>query len=153
MSYRDCIARIAQAAGRKLSDDEIRGIYERVHQAALDIKAGRGDVKTGDLFPDIVSQAAQKAAADLMAEAAQQKRQAEMQVVKMSARMGEVQRIKELGIEKHQLDALDRTHFRNYDGKADVQSYESRFTGIRDMYSSKLLDTWHALGNDFLGFW
>lgn len=153
MSYRDCIARIAQAAGRKLSDDEIRGIYERVHQAALDIKAGRGDVKTGDMFPDIVSQAAQKAAADLMAEAAQQKRQAEMQVVKMSARMGEVQRIKELGIEKHQLDALDRTHFRNYDGKADVQSYESRFTGIRDMYSSKLLDTWHALGNDFLGFW
>ena len=90
MSYRDCIARIAQAAGRALTDDEIRGIYERVHQAALDIKAGRGDVKTGDLFPDIVSQAAQKAAADLMAEAAQQKRQAEMQVVKMSARMGEV---------------------------------------------------------------
>ena len=153
MSYRDCIARIAQAAGRKLSDDEIRGIYERVHQAALDIKAGRSDVKTGDLFPDIVSQAAQKAAADLMAEAAQQKRQAEMQVVKMSARMGEVQRVKALGVDKHQLDALDRTHFRNYDGKADVQSYESRFTGIRDMYSSKLLDTWHALGNDFLGFW
>ena len=153
MSYRDCIARIAQAAGRKLSDDEIRSIYERVHKAALDIKAGRGDVKTGELFPDIVSQAAQKAAADLMAEAAQQKRQAEMQVVKMSARMGEVQRVKELGIEKHQLDALDRTHFRNYDGKVDVQSYEARFTGIRDMYSSKLLDTWHALGNDFLGFW
>lgn len=153
MSYRDCIARIAQAAGRKLSDDETRGIYERVHQAALDIKAGRGDVKTGDLFPDIVSQAAQKAAADLVAEAAQQKRQAEMQVVKMSARMGEVQRIKELGVDEHQLDALDRTHFRNYDGKADVQSYESRFTGILDMYSSKLLDTWHALGNDFLGFW
>ncbi len=41
MSYADCIRSITQAAGRDLSDKEVAAIYERVHKAALDIKAGR----------------------------------------------------------------------------------------------------------------
>ena len=66
MSYRDCVLRVAQAAGRQLTDDEVRAIYERVHKAALDIKAGRAEAKTGDIFDNIVQQAARRAADDLI---------------------------------------------------------------------------------------
>ena len=41
MSYWNCLGTLAKAAGRALTDDEALAIFERVHQAALDIKAGR----------------------------------------------------------------------------------------------------------------
>lgn len=41
MAYQHCIGRLQQAAGRELTDKEVQRIFERIHRAALDIKAGR----------------------------------------------------------------------------------------------------------------
>ena len=43
MSYVNCIKALSQAAGRELSDAEVQDVYERIHKAALDIKAGRAE--------------------------------------------------------------------------------------------------------------
>ena len=45
MAARDCIKRLQDIAGRELTDDEVSAVFERIHKAALDIKAGR--VKEG----------------------------------------------------------------------------------------------------------
>ena len=89
MAWTDCIARLAQAAGRALSDDEVTAIFERIHKAALDIKAGRAqpdDVGLGNklgkdlgvgLSQDQMIQAVAKRAADeLLHQAAVRERQA-----------------------------------------------------------------------------
>ena len=83
MAYSDCIRRLAQAAGRALSDDEVEAIYSRIHKAARDIKAERlqGGEKLGgkvaqkigadaDLTEDLITAAARRAAEDLQAQAA-----------------------------------------------------------------------------------
>lgn len=150
MSYRDCVARIAQAAGRTLSDEEIRGIYERVHKAALDIKAGRAEAKTGDIFDNFVQQAAKRAADDLIHEAAVQQKQAQLQVMAMSARLADADANAAAGL--NPLKAVERTIVRDFSGKTNVESLEQRVAGHQAYFRSKLLQTWDALGNDWLGF-
>ena len=150
MSYRDCIARIAQAAGRSLTDDEIRGIYERVHKAALDIKAGRAEAKTGDLFEPFVQQAAQRAAAELIHEAEVKQKQAQLQITALSARAADTDANIAAGL--NPLKAVERTIVRDYSGKTNVESLEQRVAGHQAYFRSKLLQTWDALGNDWLGF-
>ncbi len=150
MSYRDCVARIAQAAGRTLTDDEVRGIYERVHKAALDIKAGRAEAKTGDIFDNFVQQAAKRAADDLIHEAAVQQKQAQLQVMAISARLADADANAAAGL--NPLKAVERTIVRDYSGKTNVESLEQRVAGHQAYFRSKLLQTWDALGNDWLGF-
>lgn len=150
MSYIHCIARLKQAAGRDLSDAEIAGIYERLHKAALDIKAGKADTKNGTLpgVPENPIQAvAKEAAAQLMAEAAKQQQQTQLQLVKMSARLRENKAMTDAGIGP--LDAVDREVFRNYDGKADVTSLEQIITGKQSYYGIKLSQVLEGLGNSF----
>ena len=150
MSYRDCVARIAQAAGRTLTDEEIRGIYERVHKAALDIKAGRAEAKTGDLFEPFVQQAAQRAAAELIHEAEVKQKQAQLQITALSARAADTDANIAAGL--NPLKAVERTIVRDYSGKTNVESLEQRVAGHQAYFRSKLLQTWDALGNDWLGF-
>lgn len=150
MSYRDCILRVAQAAGRELSEKEIASIFERVHKAALDIKAGRTDIKTGDMFDDVVRQAAKRAADDLIHEAAVKQRQAQLQVAKLGARMGDAEVMRAAGIAP--LEAVERTIRRSYDGKTNVESMEQRVAGHKAYFGRRLVETWTALGDDFLGF-
>lgn len=150
MSYRDCILRVAQAAGRELSEKEIASIFERVHKAALDIRAGRTDIKTGDMFDDVVRQAAQRAADDLIHEAAVKQRQAQLQVAKLGARMGDAEAMRAAGIAS--LEAVERTIRRSYDGKTNIESMEQRVAGHKAYFGRRLVETWAALGDDFLGF-
>lgn len=150
MSYRDCILRVAQAAGRELSEKEIASIFERVHKAALDIKAGRTEARTGDMFDDVVRQAAKRAADDLIHEAAVKQRQAQLQVAKLGARMGDAEVMRAAGIAP--LEAVERTIRRSYDGKTNVESMEQRVAGHKAYFGRRLVETWTALGDDFLGF-
>jgi len=150
MSYRDCVARIAQAAGRNLSDDEIRGIYERVHKAALDIKAGRAETKTGDMFDAFVSQAAQKAAADLIHEAAVKQAQAKLQVTALAGRVEDMRALLAAGVKP--LEAVKDLIARDYSGRTNVESLEQRVAGHQAYFGRRLMDAWDALGNDWLGF-
>ena len=150
MSYRDCVARIAQAAGRTLTDEEIRGIYERVHKAALDIKAGRAEAKTGDIFDNIVQQAAKRAADDLIHEAAVKQKQAQLQITALSARAVDADANIAAGLKP--LEAVEKTIVRDYSGRSKVESLEQRVAGHQAYFRSKLLRTWDALGNDWLGF-
>lgn len=150
MSYRDCVARIAQAAGRTLTDEEVRGIYERVHKAALDIKAGRAEAKTGDLFDSFVSQAAKRAADELIHEAAVKQKQAQLQVMALSARAADADANISAGL--NPLKAVERIIVRDFSGKTNVESLEQRVAGHQAYFRSKLLQTWDALGNDWLGF-
>lgn len=150
MSYRDCVMKIAQAAGRSLTEEEIRGIYERVHKAALDIKAGRAAAKTGDIFDNFVQQAAKRAADELIHEAAVKQKQAQLQVMAMSARMADADANAAAGL--NPLKAVERTIVRDYSGKTNVESLEQRVAGHQAYFRSKLLRTWDALGNDWLGF-
>jgi hypothetical protein len=149
MSYRDCITRLAQAAGRELSDVEVRNIYERVHKAALDIKAGRAEAKTGDMFDNIVQQSAKLAADELIREAAIKQQQAHLQISKLSARLGEKETMIQSGVKP--LDSVDREIFRNYDGKTDVASLEQTITGYKSYFNSKLAVVMEGLGRKWWG--
>lgn len=150
MSYRDCVMKIAQAAGRSLTEEEVRGIYERVHKAALDIKAGRAAAKTGDIFDNFVQQAAKRAADELIHEAAVKQKQAQLQVMALSARLADADANAAAGL--NPLKAVERTIVRDYSGKTNVESLEQRVAGHQAYFRSKLLRTWDALGNDWMGF-
>jgi len=160
---RDCIARLTAAAGRNLTDKEVSAIFERIHQAALDVRAGRvqgqdvtiggragksiGAGKPGDM---ILQEAVQRAAADMEAEAALREKQAELQLIMVGARQADMERIEAAGMAP--LDAVEKTITRDYTGRLDVTSLEQKATGYRDYFNRRLLETWDALGNDFLGF-
>jgi len=167
MSYMNCIRALAQAAGRELTTDEAIDIYKRVHQAALDIKAGRAEVGSDVKMPKqlgldlsgkagaddaqtLVARAAERAAAEMEAEAAGIERDAHLQLIAMGARLADVDTIKTAGLDS--LDAVDNTLMRNYKGKFNSQSMEQLSEGYRAYFGSKLLDAWKALGDDFLGF-
>jgi hypothetical protein len=162
MAYGDCIARLQQAAGRVLTDDEVKAIFERIHRAALDIKAGR--VSPADIIAGkgkaaqavgaagdaIVRQAAERAAAELAAEAALKARQDALQVLKLKARMEDVDRLVASGLKD--LDAIEKTITRDYTGHFNLESLEQRVAGHKAYFGRKLMSTWEALGDDFLGF-
>lgn len=171
MAYRDCITAMARAVGRELSDDEVAAIFERVHKAALDIKAGRPE--TPDLFlqqdkrfdglkidlkdkgqmfaaDDLIGRAAERAAAELMADAANAERRAHQQIVRLQARTADVQRLQATGLSA--LDAVDRLIARDYSGRVNVASLEQVELGYQTYFLRKLHETWNALGNDFVGF-
>lgn len=163
MAYEKCIDRLSQAAGRDLTDKEVSAIFERVHKAALDIKAGRaapGDVELGKKLTKqlgvgqsadtIVQEAAQRAAAELEHEAAQRERQANLQVTRLAARMADADANKAAGLKP--LDAVERTIVRDYTGKTNVESLEQRAAGHQANLTRRLMATWDALGNDWLGF-
>lgn len=161
MAYERCIARLEAAARRKLTDAEVERVFERVHKAALDIKAGRleaGEVKMGGKLGrelgqganDVISQAAEKAAVDLAAEAAIAKRNAYLQLVKLGARQGDVERNLEAGAKP--LEAVEKTIVRDFSGRTNVESLEQKVMGYQTYLGGKLVRAWEALGNDWLGF-
>ena len=166
MSARDCITRVQAAAGRQLSDKEVEAVFARIHQAALDIKAGRkapADVGLGrklekeiagkpgaDDARSMMQKVAERAAEQLEAEAAAAERQAYLQVVQLGARMKDYADMVKAGTAP--LDAVRATIARDYTGKIKVESLEQRAMGMNDYYRSKLLPVWDALGNDFMGF-
>lgn len=153
MSYLHCIARLQQAAGKQLSDDEVRNIFERIHKAALDIKAGRATtIKSGmgKGADDVITNAAKEAAAQLQAEAAQKQRQAHLQVTRLAARIADVDGMTAKGVKP--LDAVEKTITRDYSGRVNVESLEQRTAGHKAYFGAKLLGTWDSLGKDWLGF-
>lgn len=163
MSYLNCLGTLAKAAGRALTDDEAQAIFERVHQAALDIKAGRAspadvtlgkklgkDLGVGTSQDPIIRQAAERAAAELAHEAALKERQAHLQVVAMGARLSDAMTNRAVGLAP--LDAVERTIVRDYSGASKVESLEQRVAGHSADLQRRLLPTWNALGDDFLGF-
>ena len=166
MSARDCINRVQAAAGRQLSDKEVEAIFSRIHQAALDVKAGRkapADITMGkalekelvgkpgaDDARSLMQKVAEAAAEKLEADAAAAERQAYLQVVQMGARMKDYADMRAAGTAP--LDAVKATVARDYTGKIKVESLEQRSMGLTDYYRAKLLPVWDALGNDFLGF-
>lgn len=162
--YRNCIDALAKAAGRKLSDDEVNSIFERVHKAALDIKAGRveggatnlsGKVakKVGvdpALAEDLVVAAARRAAEDLEARADLIERQAELQLVRLGSRQADIERLKASGVAP--METPEKILARDYSGRTNVESLEQKVFGYQAYFNRRLMDTWEALGNDFLGF-
>lgn len=161
MAARDCIKRLQDIAGRELTDDEVSAVFERIHKAALDIKAGR--VKEGlDLQSGLegigaaqqgtmlIYEAAQVAAAELQHQADLSMKRANLQVLKLGARSGDYQTLKSAGLAP--LDAVKSTIARDYSGKSKTASLEQMVMGYSDYFSAKVLKTWDALGNDFLGF-
>lgn len=161
MSYANCIRAITQAAGRELSDAEVMAIYERVHKAALDIKAGRASAadiyagkKVSAIAPgsadDLVRAAAERAAADLMHEAQVRERQALLQVAALGSRSTDAQSLRASGLAP--LDAVEKLIVRDYSGRLNVQSLEQRVAGYTAELGRQLGKTWEALGNDWLGF-
>lgn len=153
MAYQHCIARLTQAAGRNLTDDEVQGIFERIHKAALDVKAGRttaGTAGMGAAVDNVVAQAAKEAAAQLIHEAQVKQKQAHLQLTRMAARIGDVDAMIAKGIDP--LAAVENTIARDFSGRVDVESLEQRVTGHKAYFGRKLMSTWDALGRDWLGF-
>lgn len=154
---------MARAAGRELSDAEIAAVFSRIHKAALDIKAGRAEVGevglgaklekrlgVGEEGGTIVQEAAARAARELEHEAMVRERQAYLQLLAIGGMRGEVGKLMDTGLSP--IEAVDRTIFRDYSGKLNVESLEQMVMGYRTTFQRKLMDTWHALGDDFLGF-
>jgi hypothetical protein len=162
--YADCLRKLAQAAGRTLTDKEIHAIYSRVEQAARDVRAGR--VEGSDITAPkravksmgvdqgeanlLVQEAAQRAAADLEREAALAERQANLQLVRLGSRQADVERMTQTGTKP--MDAVERTLARDYSGRVNVVSLEQSVEGYKSYFSRRLTETWEALGSDYLGF-
>lgn len=166
--YRDCIARLVQAAGRPLTDAEVSAIFERIHKAALDIKAGRiagGDLKMGagklkDVQKDIkaagenpntlLQEAAQYAAAELEREAALAERQANLQLIRVGSRQADIDSLRNAGVPA--IAAPEKILARDYSGKTNIESLEQKVAGYQAYFGRQLMSTWDALGDDYLGF-
>lgn len=169
--YRDCLTALARAAGRELTDEEVRAVFERIHKAALDLKAERTtpekitaarrgaakevtaevDAKMGEGTADLlVTMAAERAAADLEAEAAKAEQRAYLQVVRLGARTADAARMESSGLSP--LQAVGVQLARDYTGRVNVDSVEVRAAGYRAEFERRVLSTWEALGDDFLGF-
>ena len=163
--YRNCITALAKAAGRQLTDEEVAAVFERVHKAALDIKAGRAapeDVGLGrgrrtqglaEEVPqadDLVRRAAQRAAEQLEAEAAKAEQRANLQVARIAGRMADAGGVEASGLKP--LEAVDRLIARDYSGRVNVASLEQVEFGYQTYFLRKLMTTWEALGNDYMGF-
>lgn len=151
MAYFNCKARLEQAAGKALTDDELQDIFERINRAANDIKAGRNTPPAGRTgLAGVIDAVSQEAAAQKVAEAERAERNTAMQVVKLSTNWANVQEGVKAGLSP--LDALSRLIVNRADGRMNVQSLESRYAGIATDMKRRIQDTWLALGNDFLGF-
>ena len=145
MSYIDCLKRIAQAAGRELADDEVYAIYKRVHKAALDIKAGRGEpgdiglgkigkkIGVGKSQDQMIQEVAQRAAFDLVYEANFKERQAQLQVIAISGRADDMARLQQQIPTKPDAPfrAVDSLIARDYSGRTNIESVEQRVAGVR----------------------
>lgn len=79
MNHLKCIERLNKAAGRKLSDDEVAAIFDRLN-AKLGIKAGKP--RPGKLTPAEIREAGNRAAADLEREAVEHERKAADEVLR-----------------------------------------------------------------------
>jgi hypothetical protein len=158
-----CVRRLEQAAGRALTDKEVDGIFKRIHKAALDIKSGKVDVQdvgvgkalgkvvgATDENNVLIQRAADYAANELKREAARQERQAYLQAVKLGGRMKDADDLFADGAKP--LEAVQKMIARDYGGHYNIESIEQRQQAYRDYFNSRLLSTWDALGNDFLGF-
>lgn len=166
--YDHCVKRLQEMAGRELTDREVEAVFERIHKAALDIKAGRTDpedVSMGNMggagkvirkaggkqeATALIQKAAELAAKELEIEAAKAEQRAYLQVLRLGARTGDVDAMRATGIAP--LDAVEKTLVRDYSGKVKVESLEQRATGYKDYFNRRLLETWDALGEDYLGF-
>lgn len=165
MSYERCFGRLRELAGRPLTDNEINAIFERVHKAALDIKAGRakeGEPKLrrglakavevkGTEVTNVLERAAVLAAEELRAEAALAERQANLQVLTRASLNTAYRSLVSSGLSP--LDAVGVLIRRDYKGRVNVSSLEQQAEGHRDYYLSRLQPAWDALGPDFAGFW
>ena len=173
--YSDCIRRLEEAAGRKLSDKEVADIYARLNKAARDIKAGRsadGKQQNLDLGEEVNTAggawqaAAARAAKEMEQEAAQADRAANLQAIRMAARqtdlrdmvahgmpwLGKFSKVPFLvGLAGRNYGALDAIFTRDYSGRVNIESVEQAAEGVRSLYKSRLMDTWTALGNQFIG--
>lgn len=154
MSAVNCVARLIEAAGRELTDAEVEGIFSRIHKAARDIKAGKATEASasglGEQVDEIVTAAARKASEDMLREAAVRERQAHLQVLAAGRNLDSYQRLRAAGVKP--LDAVDTLVFRNFKGKASIESVEQRVQGVKSDLQRELLATWEALGRDFFGF-
>lgn len=162
--YDKCIARIIRTAGRQLTPDQIEEVFSRIHQAALDIKNGRkvpklskrSASKMGLLahqapaMENVIIQAAQHAAVDMVHQAEIKLEQANLQVLKLNARAQDAKTLRAQNVDP--LKAVRMLIARDYSGRVDIESLEQRVTGSTDYFRAKLQATWKALGDDMLGF-
>lgn len=147
----NCVARLTQAAGRKLSTDELDKIFTLIQKTALDMKAGRATAtaKGGALNP-VINQVAAEAARTYIAEAQRAQRNASMNIIAQGARWAEVEAAKATGMSR--IEATVRLLENMADGKMNVVSVENRFNGIESNAFRKLTSTWAAFGDEWWGF-
>lgn len=162
--YRKCIDRIIRAAGHKLTDEQVANVFERIHQAALDLKKGKQPPKIskrsaqamgiqahqGPAMRTAIVEAAQYAMVDMVREAELKLAQANLQVLKLAARKADIDKLHTSG--QTPIDAVRRLIARDYSSRTNVTSLEQQVRGTQDYYRLKVVDTWDALGDDFLGY-
>src|SRR5687767_690804 len=122
-SKQHCITRLIQAAGRALTDEEVRDIFERINRAALDLKNNRkpgGKSGLGQAVDVEILAAARIAADEKIQEAALQRVQKQLQIARLSARAADVNTITNAGI--GHLDAIEKTITRDYTGRFNIES-------------------------------
>lgn len=152
-NFEHCVGRIQEAAGRKLSDDEVLGIVETIQRAATRIRKGEkatASTGAGERVDYVAQKLAEEAAREHVAEADRQVRNASLQAVKLGQRQAEIAAAASVGMSR--LDALSRLIAMRADGKMNAESIEQRVLGVEASLKRHLGDTWDALGSDFLGF-
>lgn len=141
----ECIQAVTQAIGRSLNQQEIQGIENRVRQNMKQL-AQTDPQWQSKSAADRLTEAAQKSARDLVAEADLKKKRVALTILahdRVQSYMGR--------FPDQPLEGLDRLLAFSSDGKSGIQSVESATRAIRDDALSNMLDVIDVTKGKFMG--
>lgn len=147
----ECIQAVGQAIGRTITVAEARGIEQRVRDAMLAIAREDPARWAGLSQADRLFEGAQRAADELVAEAAKKKQRIAL-TIQAHDRIEQYTRNQvAAGHDKTRMDALERLIAGKTDGKNNAMSAESAAKGIMAQTMGRLVDAWEAIKPGMLG--
>lgn len=141
----ECAMAVAQAIGRTLNQDELKGIEDRLRRNMRELARSEKDWQS-KTTAERMAAAADKAAGELVAEAALKKRRVALTILAHDRITNYMKRFP-----GNPLEALDRMLAFSSDGKSGIQSIESATRAIRDESMSRMLEVIDQTKGKFLG--
>ncbi|MDG9783881.1 hypothetical protein [Metapseudomonas otitidis] len=141
----ECAQAVAQAIGRSLTQEELKGIEDRLRRNMRQL-ARTDDTWQSKTTAERLNEAAQKSADELIAERALKKRRVALTIMAHDRIASYMARFPDAPLE-----GLDRMLAFSADGKSGIQSIESATRAIRDEALGRMLDVIDVTKGKFLG--
>lgn len=147
----DCIQAVSQAVGRPVTVAESRNIETRLYDAMKALAREDADAWEGMSQAQRLNAAAERAAADLVAEAALKRVRLAQTILAHDRIEAYTQAQVDAGIDADRLDAFTRLMAGKGDGKNNATSAESLGRAVAAQTMGKLTETWDAIQPGMMG--